>query len=276
MFNTSHILKVLLLFILLTTLSSAQVGINTTSPQETLHIAGDDTTNIKVEGLSAANNVNNLGIGNSTRVYANGNGDLTLATSPPSVEIVLDFSNYLDDNGVTVNQTGGGSAFTRTNRPLNTTFTLVRDAIIQINYSVSWSIRKNNNFKISDQRARIIQTGIYLVDDSDNSFVTQDLDGNAINPATVNCNLFGDLLNCLGTEALLGLSGQFYNNSSRTVGEANGFHNTGSDYVRLPAGTYKALFAVQVSVGNASGSGNIQFKLGTANDDIQIIAYYYN
>ena len=149
MFNTSHILKVLLLFILVTTLSSAQVGINTTSPQETLHIGGDDTTNIKVEGLSAANNVNNLGIGNSTRVYANENGDLTLATSPPSVDIVLDFSNYLDDNGVTVNQTGGGSAFTRTNRPLNTTFTLVRDAIIhKINSSLNYSSSLVTNFKV--------------------------------------------------------------------------------------------------------------------------------
>ena len=73
----------LLSFLILVTANCiyAQVGINTTSPQEALHVAGDITSNIKIEGLNTTNNVNNLGIGNSTRVYVNGEGDLTLASS---------------------------------------------------------------------------------------------------------------------------------------------------------------------------------------------------
>jgi hypothetical protein len=253
----------------------AQVGINTTSPQEALHVAGDITSNIKIEGLNAINNLNNLGIGNSTRVYVDGEGDLTLASSEQNIEIVLDFGNYLPDTGTSIQQTGGGSAFTFIPSP-NVTFTLTKNAIVQVNYSVSWRIDKNANGKIDDMRARIIQTGVYLVNAASNTQVLNDLNGNPINPGTTNCNAQGDLINCLGTSGLIGLSGQYYNNSNSSAGENRGYHNTGTDYVRLPAGTYRASFAVQVSVGETNGVGNINFNLGTADDDIQVIAYYYN
>lgn len=43
--------------------ANAQVGINITTPwpEEELHIGGD-TSNIRIEGLNAANNPNNLGV----------------------------------------------------------------------------------------------------------------------------------------------------------------------------------------------------------------------
>lgn len=271
-------LKISILSIILATLAgsmNAQVGIGTANPEAAVHVGGDANSNIIVDGLNATNNTNNLGVESTTRVYVDSDGDLTLGSSVQNIEIVLDDGNYLPDFGQRVNQTGGGEAFTLLNQPNNIAFTLSKDAIVQINYSVSWSIEKNNSSLIDDERARIIQTGIYLRN-AGNNIVTTDLNGNSINPGETCNTIYGDILNCLGTSALIGLSGQYYNNSSGNRGEGRGFHNTGSDYVRLPAGTYKAFFAIQVSVGDAGGSGNIQFEIGTHDDNIQIVAYYYN
>ena len=50
----------------------SQVGINTTSPVESLHIGGVDSR-IRVEGLSQVNNVLNTGLGNNLMVDSQGN-----------------------------------------------------------------------------------------------------------------------------------------------------------------------------------------------------------
>ena len=91
--------------------SFSQVGINTTNPQEELHIAGSTST-IRVEGLNSPNDVNNLGVGSTTPVYVNTNGDLVLGTLTDNVEILFDSEDYLmnvQDPTNLVNQTGGGS-----------------------------------------------------------------------------------------------------------------------------------------------------------------------
>jgi len=91
----------------------AQVGINTNSPQQKVHVAGT-TENIRVEGLSETNNTNNLGSPSTTRVYINANGDLTLGSAAASVQLLVDSENYLTDveNPTSlINQTGTASCW---------------------------------------------------------------------------------------------------------------------------------------------------------------------
>lgn len=75
---------------------------------------------------------------------------------------------------------------------------------------------------------------------------------------------------------LIGANGQFYTNKSLVIGERNGFHNTETDYVKLPPGTYCPMFAAQLAVSNTSGTGAVKMYCGVGNDEVQIIAHYYN
>lgn len=262
----------------------AQVGINTTNPQQELHVAGA-TEKVKVEGLNTTNNVNNLGPLNSTKVYVDADGDLTLATSTRNVEILFDSENYLEDAATPnnlINQTGGGFGYNVAGIPLagipGSSFTLTKPAIIEVNYSVSWQVYKTASAsgRIADEHARIIQTGIFFRDAGTMAPVLTDVLGNFINdgPWCVDVNSGGTVCNEWG--GMLGINGQFYNNSNAKNGEYANYHNTASDYVRLNPGTYIAYFAAQLAVGDTAGTGAVKMHLGTGNDDLQIIAHYYD
>ncbi|MCG2610288.1 hypothetical protein LZZ90_02060 [Flavobacterium sp. SM15] len=255
----------------------AQVGVNTSTPQEELHIAGNTST-ARVEGLSAANNTANLGAGNSTRVFVNANGDLVLGAATNNVEILFNPYNYLNDAQDTggsdanvITQTGVGSGYTIAGWPRQigaglSTFTLTKSAIVEINYSLSWELEKNASSAPDDENARVIQTYMYLLKmpltSHDPTFatglVTTDLDGV---PLTIG--------------RALGLNGQFHTNAA-SDGAAKLFHNTGTDYVKLPAGRYCPMFAAQVAVGNTGGAGACKMYIGTGQDEVQVIAHYYN
>lgn len=256
--------------------ANCQVGIKTTNPQEGVHVGGATST-VRIDGLSAANNTNNLGAGNSSRVYIDANGDLVLGNKDTNIAILFDAENYLKDDKENVNnviQHGYGDGYTYAGIPRdipNSTFTLTRPAIIEINYSVSWNIEKNANLRVGDSYARIVQTLLYFRQGSyAGPVVTHDLEGNLIGGAFEIDN---------GTSTLgggLGITGQYYSNGATGTGEIENFHNTGSDYVKLPPGTYCPMFSAQLAVTDTSGSGAMKMYLGTANDEVQIIAHYYN
>src|SRR5690606_31238107 len=82
--------------------------------------------------------------------------------------------------------------------------------------------------------------------------------------------------NCLSEAGLIALSGQFYKNSHNEIGEYQYFQTTGTDYVKLPPGTYIALFAAKLEVKTTIGSGSAKMWLGTGKDELQIRAYLYN
>lgn len=265
----------------------AQVGINTNNPQQELHVAGS-SENVRIDGLNFANNINNLGAPSTTRVLVNGDGDLILGTMEEStIEVFVDSENYLQDAETPSNivlQTGNGFGFNATgvlNDPVANTFTLTKTAVLEINYSVTWSayhVFRHSFKRMADARARIIQTGIFFRSNSESGpAVINDADGIPINggPWCINPDSGGGN-SCLEEAGLLAINGQFYKNSEDVNGAYKNFKNTATDYVKLPPGTYVAMFAARVEVYDTSSTGESRIYLGSANDELQIVAYYYN
>lgn len=276
----------IILFLVIVSKVSAQVGINTTDPQQTVHLSGS-TANVRVDGLNETNNNKNLGTDSTTRVFVDAEGDLILGTSGNNVEILVDSSDYLvntEDNGNIIHQTGTGFGYNTAGVPNNfpgDAFTLTGNAILEVNYSVSWSAYKTGgaNGRIADKHARIIQTALYFrrvtnpADPYAGPAVVYDIEEKAINggPWCIQANSGG----CQETGGLIALNGQFYTNTHKSNGSYRGYRNTGTDYVKLGPGTYVALFAGQMAVRDVSGTGAVKMYLGSANDELQIIAYYY-
>lgn len=256
----------------------SQVGINTNTPSEELHIAGP-TSNIRIEGLNETNNPLNLGNRQNSRVYANPNGDLVLADTPADIGILFNPANYLDDdldtggaNSNQINQTGVGSGYSQAGWPRvigagNSTFTLTEPAIVEVNYSLSYNIYKSGN-PIDDFHARTAQFYVYFRRGSHTGpIVTTDYDGNPIDFA--------------GNPGALGYSGNFYTNGHVTGAGGTEdfdkvFYATGHDYVKLPPGTYSPMFAGILFVADTGGTGAVKMQIGPGDDEVIIVAHYYN
>ncbi len=272
------------ILIMASVVSFAQVGVNTTTPQQELHVEGATST-IRVEGLNFANNPLNLGTAENTRVHVDGDGDLVLASEPTEIELLFNPANYLEDpldtggaNSNQINQTGVGSGYSQGGWPRQTgpglsTFTLTRNAIVEINYSLSYEIYKSG-IGIDDYHARTVQFYVYLrrdgpgyVNPGDATLVRNDVDGNPIDFA--------------GNPGALAYSGQFYTNgnsdgASGLEGFDKKFYATGHDYVKLGPGTYTPMFAGIMFVANTAGTGAVKMQVGGGDDEIVIVAHYYN
>ena len=280
--------------VLLNFIAFGQVGINTTNPVEELHIA-NATSSVRVDGLNFPNNANNLGNGNTSRVFVDAEGDLVLGAATNNIELLFNPFNYLADaqtnggsNSNDIIQTGTGSGYTIGGYPRDltaagSTFTLIRPAIVEINYSLSWLIEKSGN-PIDDGHARIIQTFMYLRNIGPGGTpVAADYEG---------AGLIFDLDSGPGVipAVALGLNGQFHSNGTATgaaghpydvVGTANDIvnkycYNTGTDYIKLGPGTYCPMFAAQCAVGDTAGTGAVKMWIGGGQDEVQVIAHYYN
>lgn len=268
-----HIL--LLLFINFTI--TAQVGVGTNNPQEELHVAGATST-IRVDGLSEANNPNNLGQSSTSKVFVNEFGDLVLGRLEDNINLIFDSENYLRDvqNPTSlVLQTGEGDGFSQAGIPtlgLAASFTLLKPAVVEVNYSVSWNVGKNvtPTSRIDDFRARVIQTGMYFRKDNYlGEPILNDYFGNPINGYALCITS-----SCSETAGMIAVNGQIYNNNDIKNGEWRNFRNSASDYVVLGPGTYTPMFAAQLEVGDTNGTGAIKLYLGTEKDEVQIIAHY--
>ena len=85
--------KILFIMAFVPMFSIAQnIGINTPTPAEQVHVAGATST-IRIDGLDATNNVKNLGAGSSSRVYVNAAGDLVLGDATNNVEVIFNNAN---------------------------------------------------------------------------------------------------------------------------------------------------------------------------------------
>ncbi|MBE9489761.1 MAG: hypothetical protein IMY67_05660 [Bacteroidetes bacterium] len=290
---------IVITFLLVFNLSEAfaQVGINTTDPQQEVHVAGLNE-NVRVEGLDSINNINNFGMGSTTRVLVDADGDLILGSSSGhNIFILVDAENYLDDDETPSNviiQTGTGLGYRRAgvlnelDPNYNTfVFELTSNAIVEVNYSVSWSIYDAISLskkRLDDERSRIIQTGIYFRkvtydangDEVWGDAVIEDEDGVNINggPWCIEMNPSGTT--CLEEAGLIALNGQFYKNANQEHGAYFNLKNTASDYVKLPAGHYVALFVGRIEVADINAEGAAKMWVGSGQDELQIIAHYYN
>ncbi|BCY27906.1 hypothetical protein [Flavobacterium okayamense] len=267
-----------LTYILIGALGFSQVGVNTNTPTEELHVAGPTST-IRIEGLNETNNPLNLGDKQNSRVYADPDGDLVLANVPADIGVLFNPANYLEDpldtggaDSNQINQTGVGTGYSQAGWPRvigpgNSTFTLTRPAIVEINYSISYNIYKSGN-PIDDFHARTAQFYVYLRSGSHTgAIVTTDYDGNPIDFA--------------GNPGALGYSGNFYTNgSSSGAGGTEGFdkvfYATGHDYVKLGPGTYSPMFSGILFVANTAGTGAVKMQIGPGDDEVIIVAHYYN
>jgi hypothetical protein len=76
-------------------------------------------------------------------------------------------------------------------------------------------------------------------------------------------------------------SGNFYTNGS-SLGAGGGegfdkkFYATGHDYIKLGPGTYCPMFAGILFVANTAGTGAVKMQMGGGQDEVVIIAHYYN
>lgn len=274
--------RILLLVVLaIGSFANAQVGINITTPwpEEELHIGGDDS-NIRIEGLSAANNADNLGTTNTTKVFVNEFGDLVLGKLEDNIQLIFDSENYLQDvqNPTSlILQTGEGQGFSQAGIPtlgMAASFTLTKPAVVEVNYSVSWNLGKNvtPNSRIDDLRARVVQTGMYFRQNNyTGAPVVNDYFGNPINGYTLCITS-----TCSEVAGMIAISGQIYNNSNRNEGEWRNYRNSASDYVVLGPGTYTPMFAAQLEVGDTNATGAVKLYLGVEKDEVQVIAHYFD
>jgi hypothetical protein len=234
-----------LLLLLIPVFSFSQVGIYTQNPTATLHVAGTSST-VKIEGLSTDYNVNNLGTQSTTRVFVNEDGDLVLGERTDNIAFIFDIQDYIPNNREQkVNQTGTGSNFQylTSGDIYHPSFTLPVDGIIEVNYSLSWRMERNNAQRVSDKGARVIKTAVFIKNNATGNFLP---DSYAI-------------------------TGQFYSNGSTSEGADQWFYNTASDYISLPAGTYTIIFGGLVQAG---GNSTVASYFGGRDDQLQVIAYY--
>jgi hypothetical protein len=132
-----------------------QVGINTTDPQEALHIAGSDS-NIRVEGLNNANNANNLGGVNNYNLMVDTNGDLSLGLQSGLLRSVTKLPSP-----VAVQSTA--TAGLNSAELYQENFTLSQRALVVITYNVAIEFKSyDGTTKLKDGRAKIAHNYFYI------------------------------------------------------------------------------------------------------------------
>lgn len=150
--------KVVVLFLTCLSWSAwAQVGINTTDPQEQLHISSTTGT-LRVESLNATNNIYNAGdtdndgemSNNTYPLYVDEFGDFTLELK---VLLNSEATDALDDTALpnsAVELLGTDNDGVVTTVIKSYTITLNRPTLLEAKYAISHNIYEDNTYTIID------------------------------------------------------------------------------------------------------------------------------
>ena len=225
------------------------IGIDTSLPQQALHI-GSTNGSIMIEGLNHVNNSFNGGDANSDfdlsndlyPLYVDNNGQLTLDEKVYNISEEFD---ELDDSAITTNSVllnSSDSDGLETTQITTYSITVSRETIIEVKYNISFDIYYDNSYTIiSDNLARRVFTYITVTGD------TQEY----------------------------GRSSRAYTSDS-TSSTGSGLYTNGSTYIILPnPGTYDIILNGGVSSeikggGGGSTSQNTYVEFATANDSMYL------
>ena len=255
----------LFVFILFSSLCSAQVGIGTTSPQKELHIAGANST-IRIEKLDAINSpTNNDGI-KPALAFVNSNGDITLGIgtglSGGPFNFIIDLHNFIEDNPYGWN----------TVDEVNTTGYVINSVVGQ---STNYGIITSVSFTVPQNALIEVKYGITLYakgeDMSANPPPYIDVTyGQAINMVTFFCiDLNNDgVIDGSEYSKKYGKKGQYF---ETLLGGISGFpYMNGQGYLTLDAGNYGIYF---YGVVNDHGASYTSIGFGGLPDYLKVRVY---
>jgi hypothetical protein len=228
-------------------LGQTGVGINTTNPQQALHLGGSTGT-VRVEGLNSTNNIyNGGGFDKTVPLYVDQNGDFTLQVAP--------FQNSDGSDAwststplITTSLTIPAPASSPNNGVRNVvilpyTITLTKPAVLEIKYNISFEVLRNAvPTKLKSVRARRV-SNFYTVDAPVLLATTR---------------RYGQASKC------------YYNNNGPVADPVNAaqgnMYNSSTTYINLTAGTHTIRFYGEASTGSTNDITLVNFAVG--NDSV--------
>ncbi|WP_419869490.1 hypothetical protein [Chryseobacterium sp. CT-SW4] len=238
----------------------AQVGISTTSPQQTLHIAGTSSSSV-IEGTSVQivrptlrtdglNNTNQSIEDKLRPVSVTNQGDIILSHPLVRPLVLIDFINTANGekdyipSAVTINQTASS---TRTQLPIRSfNFTLPSPSIVKFNVVTSFQF-----FNALD--------GNIITDGSNRAWGTILRFSQAPSGiSTAQNSVFGESI-------------RSYNNVVANTGASGIFYTTSNDTLYLPQGNYT--LDINLFAETAPTQNPLRISYGGGNDTVSIIAY---
>ena len=222
----------ILFLIFLSTLSYAQVGVGTTSPQKELHIAGTTST-IRIEKLNSVNNsLENDGI-NLAPVFVDGKGDLVLGDGSGNsgispINFLIEDTNFIpndpynigENTGKVVNNNDLGETLVE-EKIRTIAFTVPQEALIEVKFGITIMI-KGSDLKAGPPFADVTYDQSITI----GVFFCIDIDNNGLDSSERNL--------------MYGQYGQYHETQ---YGGITGYSYMNSQgYLTLPAGTHRVYF----------------------------------
>ncbi|HET8885088.1 MAG TPA: hypothetical protein VFM70_01915 [Salinimicrobium sp.] len=231
----------LLILLLPVVLFSQNVGVNTSNPQQKLHLAGEDS-NIRVDAFNSSNNINNTSATVTAPLYVDSEGVLNLNFEPFYTSDGDDFDGSLPS--AFIYQEVG--QVEEVEQILYTKVVYVpRPSYIHINYSISFSVSETpSDALITDGLSRLIKT-----------FITVDGIVSTIDGLT---REYGKVAQC------------YINEDSKGANQV--LFNSASAYILLPEGTHTINFYGAVS-SDSSGAKSTYVNFGLAQDMLLMRLY---